>query len=63
MGVITFNVRIFDDFQAGQESFRSIVKTFYKNSAAVLLVYDVTAYNISNIANLLTSSKDIAIFF
>ena len=29
---------------AGQESFRSIVKTFYRNASAVLLVYDITRY-------------------
>ena len=29
---------------AGQESFRSIVKTFYRNASAVLLVYDMTRY-------------------
>lgn len=27
---------------AGQESFRSIVKNFYRNSDAVLLVYNIT---------------------
>lgn len=27
---------------AGQESFRSIIKTFFRNAAAVLLVYDIT---------------------
>jgi Ras-related protein Rab-2A len=26
---------------AGQETFRSIVKSFYRNSAAVLLVYNI----------------------
>lgn len=27
---------------AGQETFQSIVKTFYRNTAAVILVYNVT---------------------
>lgn len=27
---------------AGQETFRSIVKSFYRNSAAILLVYNIT---------------------
>lgn len=26
---------------AGQETFKSLVKTFYRGSAAILLVYDV----------------------
>lgn len=29
---------------AGQESFRSIVKTFYRSSAAVFLVYNISKY-------------------
>ena len=29
---------------AGQESFRSIVKTFYRNAAAVFLVYNIKRY-------------------
>lgn len=29
---------------AGQESFRSIIKTFYRSSAAVFLVYNITKY-------------------
>lgn len=29
---------------AGQESFRSIVKSFYRNAAAVILVYNITKY-------------------
>lgn len=29
---------------AGQESFRSIVKSFYRNAAAVILVYNITRY-------------------
>jgi GTPase SAR1 family protein len=29
---------------AGQETFRSIVKSFYRNSAAVMLVFDLTKY-------------------
>lgn len=27
---------------AGQESYQSIVKTFYKNASAVILVYNIT---------------------
>ena len=29
---------------AGQERFRGIVKTYYRGSAAALLVYDITSY-------------------
>ena len=29
---------------AGQESFRSIIKTFYRSSAAVFLVYSIAKY-------------------
>ena len=29
---------------AGQESFRSIVKSFYRNAAAVILVYNIIKY-------------------
>ncbi len=29
---------------AGQESFRSIIKTFYRSSAAVFLVYNIAKY-------------------
>ena len=32
---------------AGQESFRSIIKTFYRSSAAVFLVYSIARYHIS----------------
>ena len=31
---------------AGQESFRSIVKSFYRNAAAVILVYNITKYQL-----------------
>ena len=31
---------------AGQESFRSIIKTFYRSSAAVFLVYSITRLDI-----------------
>ncbi|EGR32340.1 ras oncogene family protein, putative, partial [Ichthyophthirius multifiliis] len=30
---------------AGQQSFRQIVKSFYKNAIAVLVVYDITDVN------------------
>lgn len=29
---------------AGQETFRSIIKTFFRNSGAVLLVYKIVRY-------------------
>jgi GTPase SAR1 family protein len=29
---------------AGQETFRSIIKTFYRSSAAVFLVYNIAKY-------------------
>ena len=34
---------------AGQESFRSIIKTFYRSSAAVFLVYNIAKYIIENL--------------
>lgn len=29
-------------YQAGQDSFRSIIQSFYQNAAAIFLIYDVT---------------------
>lgn len=29
---------------AGQESFKSIIRSYYRNSSAVFLVYDITKY-------------------
>jgi GTPase SAR1 family protein len=29
-------------FQAGQETFKSITRSYYKNSACVFLIYDIT---------------------
>lgn len=36
---------------AGQESFRSIVKSFYRNAASVILVYNIAKYLSNNQAN------------
>ena len=35
---------------AGQESFRSIIKTFYRSSAAVFLTYSIAKYNLAHSA-------------
>ena len=37
---------------AGMESFRSIIKTFYRSSAAVFLVYNIAKYHPSYVAQL-----------
>ena len=31
-----------EDYQAGQESFRSITRSYYTGSAGAILVYDIT---------------------
>ncbi len=38
---------------AGQESFRSIIRTFFRNASAVLLVYDITKHYLRYIGDLL----------
>jgi Ras-related protein Rab-2A len=35
---------------AGQESFKSIIKSYYRNSSAVFLVYDITKYSVRHVA-------------
>ena len=37
-----YNIDIWDT--AGQEKYRSLVKIFYKNSKAIIFVYDITNY-------------------
>lgn len=41
-----FNVKLTIWDTAGQESFKSIIKSYYRNSSAVFLVYDITKYSI-----------------
>jgi Ras-related protein Rab-2A len=40
---INIKMKIWDT--AGQEAFNSIVKSFYRNSHVVLLVYDISRYS------------------
>lgn len=39
-----FNVKMTIWDTAGQESFKSIIRSYYRNSSAVFLVYDITKY-------------------
>lgn len=40
VGESIFRIQIWDT--AGQENFRSIIRTYYKNSVCALIVYDIT---------------------
>lgn len=42
----TYSIKLQIWDTAGQESFRSIVRNFYRNTSAVFLVYNVTKYHI-----------------
>ncbi|OMO64643.1 Small GTPase superfamily [Corchorus olitorius] len=44
MSMISFpiNIQKFKSWQAGQESFRSITRSYYRGAAGALLVYDIT---------------------
>jgi Ras-related protein Rab-2A len=41
-----FNIKMTIWDTAGQESFKSIIKSYYRNSSSVFLVYDITKYHI-----------------
>lgn len=44
---------------AGQESFKAIVKSFYRNSSAVILVYNITDKNtFTNVSQWLSEAKE-----
>jgi GTPase SAR1 family protein len=46
---------------AGQESFRSITRSYYKNSACAFIVYDITnRESFRNIESWLNESKDLS---
>jgi Ras-related protein Rab-2A len=47
-----FNVKMTIWDTAGQESFKSIIKSYYRNSSAVFLVYDITKYLIEDEAKI-----------
>jgi GTPase SAR1 family protein len=40
--ITSIKLQIWDT--AGQESFRSIIKTFYRNANAILIVYNINEY-------------------
>lgn len=56
---IKYKLHIWDT--AGQERFRSITKTYYRNSAGVFCVFDVTKrQTISNLKKLATDIEDVS---
>lgn len=38
------DAKLFGTSQAGQETFRSITRSYYRGAVAALLVYDITRY-------------------
>lgn len=49
------------DFQAGQERFRSVTHSYYRDANALLLLYDVTSYSsFENISAWLSEIKEFA---
>lgn len=46
----TIKLQIWDS--GGQEKFNSITRSYYRNVAGILMVYDVTKYFYTNPANL-----------
>ncbi len=48
-------------YQAGQEAFRSITRSYYKNSACAILAYDITNRDsFNNIANWLKECREMS---
>ena len=57
IGNLNYHVQIWDT--CGQEQFRSIIRSYYKNCACALLVYDITnKKSFENISNWLFDSKN-----
>jgi GTPase SAR1 family protein len=60
-----FGIQLISYYEAGQENFKSIIRSFYRNAVGVFLVYDITKYLIiiskqsfENLNGWLNESKD-----
>ncbi len=62
MGYSNYFGRIFlRRFQAGQESFRSITRSYYRGSICAFLIFDITKRNtFTNISKWLKETKEYA---